>query len=84
MAQRRRISLQDNGIRSSRSFPVPLLISDAFVVCGDRQERRGGEHGQRDVPVPGVVTADLVVVRATRGRTCRVNAQGGGPIVSDA
>lgn len=30
---------------------------------GDGEERRG-EHGQGDVPVPGLVFADLVVVQA--------------------
>lgn len=33
-----------------------------FVVGGDGQER-GGEYGQGDVAVPGVVFADLVVVQ---------------------
>lgn len=41
---------------------APFYVQLAFVVGGDRIER-GGEHGQGDVPVPGVVTADLVVVQ---------------------
>jgi len=34
-----------------------------FGGAGGDQER-GGEHGQRDVGVPGVVAADLVLVQA--------------------
>jgi hypothetical protein len=39
------------------------LIVELFGVGGNAQER-GGEHGQGDVPVPGVVAAKLVVVQA--------------------
>ena len=28
------------------------------------------EHGQGDVPVPGVVTADLIVIQAGLGLSC--------------
>jgi hypothetical protein len=38
------------------------LIVEPFGVRGDGEER-GGEHGQGDVSVPGVVAADLVVVK---------------------
>jgi len=37
--------------------------SGARGVGGDGEERVG-EHGQGDVPVPGAVAADLVVVKA--------------------
>jgi len=37
------------------------LIAELFGVGGDGEER-GGEHGHGDVPVPGVVAADLIVV----------------------
>ena len=66
MAQSRRISLQDRGISLSCSGLVPLflrggLIADVFGMGGDGQER-GGEHGQGDVAIPGVVAANLVVI----------------------
>ena len=63
MAQRRLISLQDRGISWSRAqLVVPPFGHGSFGVGGDGEER-GGEHGQGDVPVPGVVVANLVVVK---------------------
>jgi hypothetical protein len=50
---------------------------------GGRADRERGQ-GQHDVPQQCGVETDLGMVGATRGRTCRVNAQVGGPIVSDA
>jgi hypothetical protein len=61
VAQSRRISLQDSGISCSSVLVVPLLIVELFGAGGDGEER-SGEHGQGDVAVLGVVTADLVVV----------------------
>lgn len=65
VAQRRRISLQDKGTRCSGlpRRPLLILVVGSFDVCGDGEER-GGEHRQGDVPVPGLVFADLVVVQA--------------------
>ena len=40
----------------------PFFGANAFGVGGDGEEC-GGEHGQGDVAVPGVVFADLVVVQ---------------------
>jgi hypothetical protein len=60
LVNRRRISLLVSGISSPRSVPVPLYGLDG---AGHDQERGGG-HGQSDVRVPGVVTADLVLVQA--------------------
>jgi hypothetical protein len=37
------------------------LVVELFGAGGDGEER-GGEHGQGDVPVPGVVAAEVVVV----------------------
>ena len=37
-------------------------MAPAFGVGGDGEERRG-EHGQGDVPVPGGVAANLVVIK---------------------
>jgi hypothetical protein len=36
------------------------LVLAAFAVGGDGEE--GGEHGEGDVAVPGLVAADLVVI----------------------
>jgi hypothetical protein len=39
-----------------------FFIAGAFAVCGDGKECRG-EHGQGDVPTPGVIFADPVVIQ---------------------
>jgi hypothetical protein len=62
VAHSRRISLQDRGIRYSLPLVVPLFDRGVVGVGGDGEER-GGEHAEGDVPVPGVVAADLVVVQ---------------------
>jgi hypothetical protein len=41
----------------------PFLIPGAVIAGGGGEERRR-EHGQGDVPVPGVVGADLVVIQS--------------------
>ena len=41
----------------------PFFFSETLGVGGDGEEG-GGEHGQGDVAVPGVVFADLVVVQS--------------------
>src|SRR2546421_7012998 len=52
----------DDGADDSLPRPTGWAIA-LFGVGGDGEER-GGEPGQGDVPVPGVVAADLVVVQA--------------------
>jgi hypothetical protein len=59
---RRRISLLLNGMRVSSGRRGPFC---GFGGAGGGQER-GGEHGQGDVPAPGVVAADLLLVEPVR------------------
>jgi hypothetical protein len=54
-----RISLLVNGITVCSPSSVPFF---GFQGAGGDQ-KRGGEHGRRDVGVPGVVAADLVLVQ---------------------
>src|SRR5712691_10346602 len=48
----------------------PQVVGPLFrFVCHDREEGQG-EHGQGDVPVPGVIEADLVVVQSCLAFRC--------------
>src|SRR6266705_643418 len=41
----------------------PQVVGPLFRLVSHDGEERQGEHGESDVPVPGVVEADLIVVQ---------------------
>ena len=47
----------------SGRWGCPQVAGPLFRFVSHDREKGQGEHGQGDVPVPGVVEADLVVVQ---------------------
>src|ERR1017187_1324102 len=48
----------------------PQVLGPLFGFAGQDGQERMGEHGQGDMPVPGVVEADLVMVKAGLAFPC--------------